>query len=468
MNSYINRGLRRPGKLSTKFSIKELKEEQDLKIKYLGAKEDELVSFVKFYLKNSTKSISSRFNNQLFSGHNKAALVGDLLAAVTNTTMATFEASPVGTLLEEELVDSINRIIGFTNKGNKGEGIMTTGGSQANMLALICARNNSIKECKNKGVYGESLVGFVSEDCHYSFAKMFNIIGIGSENLLKVKTDSNGQMDTLDLEKKIQTSVTHGKKPFFIGATAGTTVYGAFDPIDKVSKIAEKYNIYLHVDGAWGGPVIFSQKHFDLIKGIEKVDSFSMDAHKLLGVPLTATFFLVKKSGTLLSNFSEDNSEYLFHQDSNENINLGPKSIQCGRRVDALKVWFSWKAKGYSGLEQIVDKNINTMQCIVNYIKSVPELEIIKNPMYLNVCFRIKSNSNIPTQNSDLLKVRGRLIENNDFYINYSKDKNGLLFFRLIVLNLNTKLKEYYLLIDKILKYSRELVNTKNDTIIAT
>lgn len=161
-----------------------------------------------------------------------------------------------------------------------------------------------------------------------------SVLGIGSDNLILVRSNSEGQMVVDDLEIQIINAINDGKVPFFVNATSGTTVLGAFDPVDKIADICKKYNIWLHVDACLGGAAMLSKSYRHLLKGIERSDSLVWNPIKILGVPHQCTIFLTKKEN-LLFECNSTNASYLFQSDKHydTSYDTGDKSIQCSRKV---------------------------------------------------------------------------------------------------------------------------------------
>ncbi|XOV76707.1 MAG: pyridoxal phosphate-dependent decarboxylase family protein [Phycisphaerales bacterium] len=176
------------------------------------------------------------------------------------------------------------------------------------------------------------------------------MLGLGRRSLRKVATDERGRMRADALRDAIKRDIEEGAKPFCINATCGTTVLGAYDPLDEIADVAEEFGIWFHVDGAFGGSTALSAKHRDHLKGSERSDSFTWDAHKMMGVPLSCSVILTKNKGLLRKHFSESAS-YLFQSDEDE-LNHGVKSMQCGRRNDCLKLWAAWQHLGDEGYAQ--------------------------------------------------------------------------------------------------------------------
>lgn len=163
------------------------------------------------------------------------------------------------------------------------DGIFAPGGSMANIYGMILARHRKFPELKREGLAGldGELVMFCSEDAHYSFVKGSIWMGQGSKSVIKVKSDAKGRLDAAHLKLAIASAITAGKLPYMVACTAGTTVLGAFDPIDEVVSVCKHYDLWLHVDAALGGTVLFSKTHRDLMRGIESADSMTWNLHKL-------------------------------------------------------------------------------------------------------------------------------------------------------------------------------------------
>ena len=410
-----------------------LKNKLDLTLPDEGVTLEELLPVVESYLQHSVRTGSTQFFNLLFSGYNIPGILAEMVTTATNTTMHTYDVAPVATLMEIELMKNLNRLVGF----NQGEGLMVTGGSNANLVGMLCGRHQVLPEAKLKGLGNHQLVAFVSEQAHYSYAKAANLMGIGIENLVKVKSDVEGRLIPEALEAAIQQSLSEKKTPFFVGATAGTTVLGAFDPLPPIAEITKKYGLWLHVDGAWGGPVLFSEKHKHLLVGSELADSFTWDAHKLMGVPLICSAILVKNQGTLQKACSGGGTDYLFHDGENAAYNLGQMSLQCGRKVDALKLWLCWQYYGKKGYEQQVDNLFEVANYATEYIRSCDHLELIAKPKFLNICFRYipKENQLDSTAIDQLnLEIRKKLIYSGETFVNQARYQ-GKVIIRLILAN---------------------------------
>ncbi len=251
-----------------------------------------IFDWINKYLSYSVKTNHPGFVNRMWVGANLPSILGEMVAAVSNTSSCTYESAPVSTLMEKYMLGQMLDLVGFEN----GEGQMTTGSSNANMLAMMAARNECLPEVKAAGLSGgqQSLCGFVSSDAHYSLEKAANILGLGTDNLVKIPVNTMGEMDIESLEDSLSKIVGRGALPFFVAGTAGTTVRGAYDSIKELLRLKEKFKFWLHIDGAWGGAVLVSDNlRKKYISGIEHVDSLTWDFHKMLGTSLMCNVFLI-------------------------------------------------------------------------------------------------------------------------------------------------------------------------------
>merc|ERR1712176_1715649 len=166
---------------------------------------------------------------------------------------------------------------------------------------------------------------------------------------VSVETDATGSMLPKALTRQISVAVSAGKKPFFVGATAGTTVLGAFDPLIELAAISKEHGLWLHVDGAWGGGTLFSPALRHNLDGCDLADSFCISAHKMLGAALQCAVFLTCHAGSLRA-ANATSATYLFQPDKlHTNLDVGDETIQCGRKADMLKLWMLFKSLGDRG-----------------------------------------------------------------------------------------------------------------------
>jgi glutamate/tyrosine decarboxylase-like PLP-dependent enzyme len=391
----------------------------------------EVKSLLTQSVQSSISTQSPFFMNQLFSGLSPQGLEAEKVISQTRTTMATFEASPVFTQMELEIVQELGRVIGWPQKSRSGVGV--PGGSAANFMAVHLARHKNFPNTKTQGAPSQKLKVFVSAEAHYSLKKACAVLGLGTDNLVSVKTNSKGQINPESLQHEIEACLSQGAFPLMVCATAGTTVLGAFDPLEEISILCEKYKIWLHVDAAWGAPALFSEKIRSLVNGIEKADSVTFDAHKFFGASLTCSFFLTRHPDILLQANDITGADYLFHD--HHAPDLGKLSWQCGRRADSVSFWALWKNLGTQGLGESVDRLLKVRDEVLTWVLDQPRLQLVASAEYLNVCLRVKAPADQDGK-SWAQKVRQHLISENQAMVNFAQDSEGD-FLRLILVHQN-------------------------------
>ena len=344
---------------------------------------DDLYTSLENVLKYSVRTSNPRFLNMLYGNTDIIGILGEVFATFCNTNIHTYEVSPVFTLMENEVIRALCEYMGYKD----GDGIFAPGGSFCNMYGMLLARNEAVPDIKMNGFGGKTLVGFTSAQCHYSIQKGANLIGIGINNIIKVKCNDIGQMIPEELDAAIDKARAEGKTPFFVNSTAGSTVKGSFDDMVAVSAVCKKQKVWLHIDAAWGGSVVMSEKRQYLVNGIELADSITWDPHKGMGIPIQCSVILTREKGKLAA-CNEFKAEYLFKDQNLQKIidrkgaetddtatanaaaelaekkyDLGDKSLQCGRHVDSLKLWIMMKRYGRAYFSERVENGFNNRVC---------------------------------------------------------------------------------------------------------
>lgn len=386
IKDYLHQFEDRDSKVVEFHTPNELRKLVDLSLPEEGIEEDEIMDLCKKTLQYCVHVAHPRFYNQIFSGVDPVGLVGQFLTSAINTSMYTFEMGSVLTLMEADLLQKMREMIGWTN----GDGIFSPGGSVANLYGLLVSRYHKFPETRDKGVqHLPKLIIFISEQGHYSIRKFGMVMGMGLDGVVAVKCDDRGKMDVVDLEKKITEANAQGYAPYAVVATAGTTVLAAFDSLNPIADVCQKYGLWLHVDAAFGGCCLYSEQHRSLMAGSERADSVTWDIHKSLSAPLQCSAFITKHKG-ILSACNSTKARYLFQQDKQNydiSYDTGDKSIQCGRLNDVLKFWLMWKAKGTRGFERHMDNSIHLAKYLAKLVCERDGFELLLEPEYTSVSF---------------------------------------------------------------------------------
>ncbi|CAA9999217.1 unnamed protein product [Nesidiocoris tenuis] len=237
----------------------EMKKLLDLDIPEEGLPLQTLIDDCALTLKYQVRTGHPHFFNQLSCGLDLVSMAGEWLTATANTNMFTYEIAPVFILMESVVLAKMREIIGW----NGGDSILAPGGSISNLYAFLAARHHMFPNYKEKGqaALGAQLVMFTSDQCHYSVKSCAAVCGLGTDNCVEVPSDEQGRMIVSELERLVKERKAKGQIPFFVNCTSGTTVLGAFDPINPIADICQKYNMWLHIDAAWGGGLLLSKKY---------------------------------------------------------------------------------------------------------------------------------------------------------------------------------------------------------------
>uniref|UniRef100_A0A8C5GGR0 Glutamate decarboxylase 1-like n=1 Tax=Gouania willdenowi TaxID=441366 RepID=A0A8C5GGR0_GOUWI len=419
-------------------------------------------------LKYGVSTGHPRFFNQLSSGLDVIGVAGEWLTSTANTNMFTYEVSPVFILMEEVLLKKMQSIVGWSE--DEGDGIFCPGGTISNLYSILVARYRVCPEVKTKGMGAlPPLALFTSEHSHYSVKKSAAVLGLGSESVMVVTCDERGKMIPAELESSILAAKSKGLLPFYVNATAGTTVYGAFDPLAAIADICHTHRLWMHVDAAWGGGLLMSDRHRRKLQGIERACSVTWNPHKMMCVPLQCSVILVKKPG-LLQECNKLGAEYLFQTDKPYDVNYdtGDKSIQCGRHVDVFKLWLMWKAKGSDGFGSQVNKCLENAEYLYDQLKRNSDFQLVfkHKPEHSNVCFwyippSLRALQPGPDRDRRLHEVapqiKGRMMEKGSVLIGYQPFGDKVNFFRCVFSNPATQPEDIDFLLNEIITLGADL-----------
>lgn len=320
------------------------------------------------------------------------ALVGDVISGSVNTAIETWDQATTGVYIEKEVIQWTGATLGMKADF---DGIFTTGGTQSNLMALLMIRDHYALtkfnwNAKEKGWNPEisKFRVFCSEKAHYSFRKNAALLGMGYESVVPVKTDDRFRMDVQELKNAIEYEKSQGNIPVAVVATLGTTDFGSFDPLKKIAEITGENELWLHVDGAYGGFFALADQFESRFEGMEQADSLTVDFHKSLFQPLCASAFLLKEPECF--KYVSYYADYLNPLENKNDLtpDLVEKSLQTTRRFDALKVWLSLKVVGEKKLGEYLLRVHEIIQETYHRAKLDPNLEFIHEPELSTLVFR--------------------------------------------------------------------------------
>ena len=298
------------------------------------------------------------------------SILGDLIAAGLNNNLLAHELSPSVSLLEESICKWFSVKLGFSDLAG---GVAASGGTLSNLNALVAARNYSGLESDPKAVY------LISEDAHSSFAKCTRIMGLEKNNLIKVKTDKNGCMDMIELKKTIDKCFKEGKRIFAIIATLGTTVRGAIDPVEKISRICNERNIWLHIDGSIGGIFSITNLPINGITNVNLANSITINPQKILGITKTSSILIVSNFEILKNTFS---TGLPYVSTENNVLNRGELGIQGSRPAEIIKLWLGLRFLGMRGIEDVLNSSIERRKFFENNL-NLEKYDLYSGPLHI-------------------------------------------------------------------------------------
>ncbi|KAA3636530.1 MAG: aminotransferase class I/II-fold pyridoxal phosphate-dependent enzyme [Bacteroidetes bacterium] len=344
-------------------------------------------------INTATGNLGPHMYAYVMAGGNQISTLAELLATTINQNAAKWHLAPALHEIEKRVVRWSTEMIGYTSGAG---GVMVSGGSAANLTGLTVARNVYFEEqgIKAKGLFGQKpFIVYSSDQVHSCVDKSVQLLGIGTDHLRKIETDDNFVIDIQALEQQIQLDINNGQKPFCIIGNAGTVNTGAIDDLEALAGIAQKYDMWFHVDGAYGGLASSLDSIKDKYKGIDKADSIALDFHKWLYQPFEAGCTLVKEWSMLRRTYFKK-AEYLdtsLELDDNR-LEFNEHSFQLSRNSKAFKVWASIKSYGFSKIQQMIQKDIDLAKYLADQVEEAPDFELKARSDLAIACFRYTGN----------------------------------------------------------------------------
>ncbi|HVG34007.1 MAG TPA: pyridoxal-dependent decarboxylase [Pyrinomonadaceae bacterium] len=393
--------------------------------------EDDLLERLRSIIADSVNIAHPGFIGHMNSMPTTMSILGDLVASALSNNMLFQELSPVFTPLELSLMKQFTALFGL---GEQAGGVLLGSGTMSNLQVLAVARNlrfNALE--KGIGSLTKTPVVLASEAAHASVRKAVMILGLGASSLIAVATNENSQMKPDALQAEIEKSRADGKEPFCIVATAGTTVTGNIDPLIEIGHIAREQGLWFHVDAAYGGGLIFSEKYRHRLAGIEMADSVTFNPQKWLYVSNGCAMALFR-------NMKEMQSALLIpspysNDAGGEVVNLGEVTVHGSRRVEVLKLWLSLQHIGRRGYAQLVEEACDLTQYFLHQIGERPFLQTVGKPDMNILCFR-GTPQRIPADDWDQWNagLQTHLLRERDVFLSFPPYR-GKRWLRTVLLN---------------------------------
>ncbi|MEM6346256.1 MAG: pyridoxal-dependent decarboxylase [Bacteroidota bacterium] len=403
---------------------------------------------------------SIRLHHPRYMGHQIApvlpltALAG-LMSQLLNNGMGVYEMGMAGTIMEREVLEEVAAAIGYSEGYS---GIMTSGGTLANLTALLAARQvQSEHDIWEDGYLpGERLAIMVSEEAHYSVQRAIKIMGWGERGIVKIPVDEAYRLRADLLAPALDHARQQGLRVIGVVGSACSTATGSFDPLDAIGAFCEAENLWFHVDAAHGGPAIFAPENRSLLRGIEKADSVLMDFHKMALCPALCTALLFKDAKDSYQTFSQK-AAYLWEDPSDQEwYNLGKRTFECTKHMMSLAPFLLHRTYGFELVGTYVDQMFALGHTFGERLASADDFELLVKPACNIVCFRYCSSS-ASNQNELNRAIRARLRDEGRFYIVQTELK-GKVYLRTALMNPFTEISDLEALMEEIRRIANSLL----------
>ena len=342
-----------------------------------------------------------RYVGHQIAGPLPAPVWTEPVTAALNQSVAVFEMSPVGTVLEHQVVSWLCALAGFPTASG---GTLTSGGTEATFTGLLAARAAALPDAWMNGVGANPPVLLCGEHAHYAVTRAGAQLGIGMRNVLAIPS-RDYRLDTDALAARVAELTRAGRRVMAVVATAGSTATGSFDDLDSIAAICDQQGIWLHVDAAHGGSALLSDTHRERLRGIERVRSLAWDPHKMMLVPSQAGTLLVRDARDLDAAFSQ-RAPYLFSDaHAEKSWDQGPRSFMCSRRADVLKLWVTLQRYGVNALGELYDYFCALARYLFDEIAERSDFVALHEPECNILCFRYVGSGRL---NDDALDALNR------------------------------------------------------------
>jgi len=318
-------------------------------------------------------------------------ILGELLCAAFNVNAMLWKTSPSATELEEVVLDWLRQMLGLPPAF---KGVINDTASVSSLCALVAAREviPGLK-ARDEGLPGRPEVPrlrlYTSEQAHSSIEKGAIVLGIGREGVRKIRTDAAFRMDPGALEKAIEEDLKAGWRPFCVVATVGTTSTTSIDPVPEIADLCHRYNLWLHVDAAYGGAAAVLPEMRHILDGCERADSLVMNPHKWLFAPIDVSAFYCRHPGILKRAFSLV-PDYLRTREGEAVTNYMDYGVQLGRRFRALKLWMILRYFGRAGIAARLREHLRLARVFTDWLDADPDFERLAPVPFSVICFRAR------------------------------------------------------------------------------
>jgi aromatic-L-amino-acid decarboxylase len=352
-----------------------------------GSSVEELMTECETVIGLSRHNGHPRFFGYVASPSTPIGAYSDLIASALNSNVTCWRSGPAATEIEKMVVRWLGELIGYDNNAR---GLLTSGGSMANLIALLIASRRKLgADVARKGLWaaGQPLTIYASEEVHMSIPKAADILNLGRDYVRLIQCDERQRMNVSKLRERIVSDVRDGLRPCCVVGSAGTVATGAVDDLSEVGAIAREFDLWFHVDGAYGVPASMVPAKKNLFAGLGQADSVSLDPHKWLYIPVDAGSLLFRDEVAASSAFNLTEADYIkTHGLSDEAaFAFWDYGIELSRRFRALKVWLTLRYYGARRIAEAIGEDIGLAQYLASLINDSADFELLA-PVELSIC----------------------------------------------------------------------------------
>ena len=459
LEAFAARAGTREGPVITQPPMRQLADNLDLDrlIRDGGLTGDALAQFLDTYLASATRLVHPRYMAHQVAVPQPTSAIAALVDGFTNNAMAIYEMGPPAATIEHVVLDWMLAKAGWRPAPFPGEsrppephggGVLTHGGSLANLTVLLAARGRVAPKAWAEGT-PRNLVILAPATSHYSIARAAGILGLGQNALRHPPCDGDGRLVPAQLGPFIDNLRRDGSQILAVVANACSTALGLYDRLRDIAEVCRDRAVWLHVDGAHGASALVSERLRRHLDGLELADSLIWDAHKMLRTSVLAAAVLVRDASDLDGAFREEAS-YLFHDKDQPGFDFLHRTVECTKAALGLKIFAALAAEGERGMAAFVERQTDLARTAAAWLRAQPGISVAVEPETSIVCFRLDGDDALQ------LEIRKRLTARGEHYISTTEAK-GRRWLRLAFMNPATEMRDVETLVDEIREHAKAI-----------
>ncbi len=342
-----------------------------------------------------------------------------MVSSLLNNGMGIYEMGAAPTAMERVVTDYLCKVVGYSDISR---GLLTSGGTLANLTALLSARQHFLKDKNENFARENQLAVMVSTEAHYCIDRAVNIMGLGKKGIILIPTDSNYQIRIDLLQEYYEKALSEGISVFAVVGCAPSTATGIYDDLDAIQKFTNKHGIWLHIDAAHGGAAIFSSRYNTLLDGVSHADSITIDGHKMMMMPGITTALLFRDGQNSHDTFKQEAAYLLEESEEEDWYNLAKRTFECTKHMMSLHWYAALKFYGPELFDDFVTRLYSLAGEFAGIVEEDTEFELVVRPMSNILCFRYTGQKPEEISLNEFNRtLRQNLLENGEYYIVQTK-----------------------------------------------